>query len=595
VRQADSLVLLVNVSTDYRLHYPDYKGRDPAATADSVIETAANLGYEALKEAHIADYTALYSRVKLELDDDPALNALPTDERWQRLRQGKSDLGLKELVFNLGRYLIISSSRPGTLPANLQGKWNTFYRSPWAGNYQSNINIQEIYWSCGPTNLRECGEPYVDWIKDLAIPGHEIAERVYGTAGWVSHTTGNIYGHAAPTGALSYGVYPVATVWHCRHLWDQYSFSMDTVYLAQTAYPLIKEAVRFWLLNLVPFKGYLIVAPSVSAEHGAFLSATPRVNMTHRVDMTPGAHMTPGADMPPTAHMPPAAGNEPFSPDSYGAVRYTIPGAYQDAEMLRDLFSICIAAAEQLHTDAAFCDSVREERDKLLPFRIGRYGQLQEWWEDLDAPSDHHRHIAHLYAVAPGNQISPFTTPRLAAAAKVSLDMRGEKRYPDDEAAGGNWSRAWRIWCWARLLDGNRADKIFTELLTEEGFENLLTFQHATYHWNRKDLFTQGDSLYLHFQLDASATTPGFMAELLLQSQLGELDLLPALPDAWKNGRITGLRARGGYTVDLSWKDGRLVKAVIRSRFSQAPKIRIGADYVDPATDSRVELHLDEH
>jgi alpha-L-fucosidase 2 len=356
----------------------------------------------------------------------------------------------------------------------------------------------------------------------------------------------------------------MATVWHCRHLWDQFSFSMDTAYLARTAYPVIKEAVRFWLLNLVPFKGYLIAAPSVSAEHGAFLSGPP-------------------------------GENKPFTPASYGAVRYTIPGASQDAEMLRDLFSICIDAAAQLHTDSVFCDSVRHAQAKLLPFKIGRFGQLQEWWEDLDDPSDHHRHIAHLYAVAPASQIDPYTTPKLATAAKVSLDIRGETRSPDDEASGGNWSLAWRIWCWARLLDGNRADKIFTELLAHEGFENLLTFQHAGYHWERKDLFKEGDSLYLHYQLDASASTPGFMAEMLLQSQLHELDLLPALPDAWKNGRVSGLRARGDYTVDLSWKDNKLVKAVIRSPFRQVPTIRIDGACIDPATDGRIELYLDQH
>jgi alpha-L-fucosidase 2 len=460
------------------------------------------------------------------------------------MRQGKGDVGLKEVAFNLGRYLIISSSRPGTLPANLQGKWNSFYRSPWSGNYQSNINIQEIYWSCGPMDLGECGEPYVDWIKDLVEPGREIARRVYGTAGWVSHTTGNIYGNAAPTGAISYGVYPMATVWHCRHLWDQFSYSMDTAYLRRVAYPIIKEAVRFWLLNLVPFQGHLIVAPSVSAEHGALID---------------------------------------------GAVRYNIPGPSQDAEMLRDLFSICIEAAGILHRDPAFCDSVRAESRRLLPFRIGRYGQLQEWWEDLDTPSVHQRHIAHLYAVAPANQIDPYTTPQLAAAAKVSLNMRGDIRYPDDEASGGNWSRAWRIWCWARLLDGNRADSIFTELLTEEGFENLLTFQHAGYHWNRKDFYQEPDSLYLHYQLDASASTPGFMAEFLLQSRSGELDLLPALPDAWRNGSVTGLKARGGYSVDIQWKEGRLVHAVIRGRTRHVPKVRVGGRYVDVLHDKRIE------
>ncbi len=405
--------------------------------------------------------------------------------------------------------------------------WNTFKVAPWAGNYQSNINLQEIYWSCGPTNLAECQQPYLDWIADLAKPGKEIAQRVYGTNGWVSHTTGNIWGHAAPIGSHPWGMYPMGAAWHCQHLWDQFAFTQDTSYLRNIAWPLLKEASVFWFENLVPFKNYFITAPSVSAEHGALLTDK---------GLNPAFH--------------------DFKSDNY---RYSLTGIYQDVEMIRDLFNNTLKAA-LIVGEKAFADSLQYTMTKLLPLKIGKYGQLQEWYEDIDNPDCHHRHIAHLYAVCPGNEINPNATPALAKAAAVSLDMRGDGRYMEqEEASGGNWARAHRMWCWARLYDGNRANKILTELLTEEGFENVTTFQHASYHWQRQDLYMEG-KLYCHFQLDASAAVPGCITEMLLQSHMGELHLLPALPDELHSGSIKGIKARGNYTVNLEWKNKELCK-----------------------------------
>ncbi len=460
IHHADSVVLLLSAATDYKQEFPGYLGEDPAIICAALLEKAQKLGYAALKKAHIDDYTSLYNRVEISLNSDPELNALPSNERWERMKKGNVDTGLKELAFNLGRYLIISSSRPGTLPANLQGKWNTFLNPPWTGNYQANINIQEIYWPCGPVNLIECQEPYIEWTKDLVKSGREMAGTVYGTHGWISHTIGNIYGHTAPVGSIPWGIYPLAPIWHCQHLWEQFNFTMDTSYLGEIAYPIMKEAAVFWMENLVEYRGHLIVAPSISAEHGAYL------------------------------------------PDK-GLVGYDIPGASQDAQMIGDLFKNCVRAAAILDRDASFCDSVRQYHAMLTPSKIGKYGQLQEWLEDIDSPDDHHRHISHLYAVCPGSDIHPLTTPELAEAAKVSLNMRGEGRFMDnDPASGGNWSLAWRIWCWTRLMDGDRANKIFTEMLTEEGFENLTTYQHASYGEGGKDLAMDEDSLHLHFQLD---------------------------------------------------------------------------------------------
>jgi alpha-L-fucosidase 2 len=435
------------------------------------------------------------------------------------------------------------------LPANLQGVWNAFKIAPWAGNYQSNINLQEIYWSCGPTALTECQEAYIDWIENLSIPGKEVARRVYGSDGWVSHTTGNIWGHAAPIGGHPWGMFPMGAAWHCQHLWDQFEFTLDTSYLKKRAYPLMKGASVFWLQNLIPFNGYFITAPSVSAEHGALMTKEGL--------------------------------NVAFHDSVSNKYNYSLAGNYQDIELLWDLFTNTARAAE-ICGEVNFADSLIEARKKLLPLKKGKYGQLQEWSMDIDNPECHHRHIAHLYAVCPGHEINPVITPDLAEAAKKSLDMRGDGRFPEQElVSGGNWARAHRMWCWARLFDGNRANKIMTELLTEQGFENGLTFQHIGYHWGRQDFYSEGD-LYCHFQLDASASLPGCIAEMLMQSHMNEIYLFPALPDEFTTGKVTGLKARGGYTVNMEWEKGELIKAeIIAEKNSPVPSIRYKNSLVD--------------
>ncbi len=558
VRGSDAVEVYLTVATDYVMKYPDYTGAEPGKITKDIIQNVVNDTYENLKKRHLADYKSLYDRVVFTVEGDKRTEKLPTNERFQRLKSGGSDPGYKTLAFNLGRYMIISSSRPHTLPANLQGVWNTFNVAPWAGNYQSNINIQEIYWSCGPTDLIECQQAYIDWIEDLSVSGRQVARRVYGTGGWVSHTTGNIWGHAAPIGGHPWGMYPMGAAWHCQAVWDQFAFTQDTQYLRKQAYPLLRDASVFWLENLIGYKGYLITAPSVSAEHGALIT---------RDGLNPAFH-------------------DSIS-DKYV---YCLPGIYQDMEMAWDLFTNTANAARILGENN-FADSLMKIRQNLLPLKIGKYGQLQEWYEDIDNPDCHHRHIAHLYAVCPGHQINPFKTPELAAAAKRSLNMRGDGRFAKQElASGGNWARAHRMWCWTRLLDGNRADTIMTEMLTEQGFENGLTFQHADYHWERKDLFKEGD-LYCHFQLDGSASIPGCIAEMLVQSHINEIDLLPALPDELKTGKITGLRARGGYRINMEWKNGELIRAEISAKKdSPIPVIRIKDKLVDLENSKIIEL-----
>jgi alpha-L-fucosidase 2 len=547
VTGADAATVVYAAATEYLPEPPEYRGADPEALTRSHVDRAAEKGYLKLKKAHVADYRRLYDRVKLTMAGDPEMEEQPSNKRWEALRSGHADdTGLKVLLFNLGRYLIISASRPATLPSHLQGAWNGFPKAPWSGNYQSNINLQEMYWPCGPVNLLECQEAYLDWIEGLVAPGRKVAREYYGTEGWVSHTTGNIWGYAAPGSGINWGLFPVGAAWHCQHVWEQYAFSMDKTYLKQRAYPIMKEAAQFWLANLVPYEGGLISAPTVSAEHG--------------VQQKDGNYVDP------------TVGADTHAPRDGSAIRYTIPGAFQDVEMIHDLFGHVVEAADALAVDKEFRDKVARAQNRLLPLRIGKHGQLQEWALDVDSPRDHHRHIAHLYAVHPGTMIHPSTTPRLAEAARISLSMRRDGYCgPKWPYTGGNWARTWRIWCWARLLDGERAARIFNEMIVEQGFENLMTFQQVP-----------GDK---RMQVDGSMSTPGFMAEMLLQSHLGEVHLLPALPVEWPEGSVRGLCARGGFVVSMSWKAGQLDGAAIQSKIGGPCKVRHGDKVVELATE----------
>ncbi|MBN2377563.1 MAG: glycoside hydrolase family 95 protein [Sedimentisphaerales bacterium] len=556
VQGADTVTVLMTAATEYLPVPPEYRGADPIALTEGIIGKAAKKTYKQLKKTHINDYRELYGRVSLNLSDDgqasSAVEQLPTNERWQRFNEGQEDNGLMEIYFNFGRYLIISASRPGTLPSTIQGVWNPYERAPWNGNYQSNANLQMMYWSCGQNNLLECQEAYIDWIKALVVPGREVAQEHYGTKGWVSHTVGNIWGYTAPGAGVLWGMYPVGAAWHCQHLWEQYAFSQNKTYLRDEAYPVMKEAAEFWLANLVPFEGYLISAPTCSAEHGV-----------EKVD---------GRYVDPTASSETGSG-----PGRVYAL--SIAGAYQDIEMIWDLFTNVMEAADVLGVDADFRRSVAEARAKLPPLKIGRYGQLQEWYEDIDSLKDHHRHIAHLYAVHPGREINPFTTPELAEAAKRSLNIRGDGRFPVFIYAGGSWARCWRFWCWARLLDGDRALKILSGIITEQGVENMMTFQHTPP--NGKPI-----------QFDVSMGLSGGITEMLLQSHLGEIHLLPALPKTWPAGSVTGLRARGDYLVDIFWRDGSLTNCLIRSLAGQTPTVRLQGQLIELEQDKRVKFEM---
>lgn len=582
---AGPVTILLTAATEYKPVPPLYNGADPDAMTQGWIDQAKSRTFDILKSRHVTDYRRLYDRTRLTLparnlsktsssgEPSPAQGTaaacelLPTNERWERYKKLKTgDPGLKVLYFNLGRYLLISSSRPGSLPANLQGAWNMVEAAPWSGNYQSNINVQLNYSGACSTGLSECMDPYIDWIKGLVVPGKAVAKEYYGSEGWVSHPIGNIWGYCAPGFGAEWGMYPAGAAWHCHFIWKKFAYSRDHVYLERTGYPVLKEASAFWLRNLVEYKGWLISGPSGSAEHGAFLSD----------------------------------GKLIASGSSYGADVINIPGNFQDIEMIRELFDHTIEAAALLKTDQAFSDQLKVAHGRLMPFKIGRYGQLQEWEEDIDTPGCNHRHIAHLYAVWPAQQISPFanmTGPvkpvnaEWVAAAKKALELRGEDRnYKNlphkDIFTAANWSLALRMACWIRLQEAERAGKIFTQLVTEAGFENLLTFQQtpAAFTGSLKE---QPDVYYFStpegswtpvWQIDASLAIPGLLTEMLLQSYEDHLFLLPALPADWPEGKITGIRAEGNLSVDMEWNNGKVTTYRVSSPAPRKIRVHVNGE-----------------